>query len=270
MDLPLTRDSTLESKRIGAVVAASNVTAPFSDGPFEFVVTRLDVGPEAVCAAMDLLSEGELQRAYRFASDRDRRRFAVARAGLREQLAARLGRRPEAIKLVCGAQGKPALEQRRGDPDLRFNVSHCDDVAVYAFSRGREIGVDIEEVRHMDDADDIAMRFFSHRENEAYLALAPNDRALGFFNCWTRKEAFVKALGEGLSHPLDSFDVSLAPGEPARFLRIESASPDGNDWSMESFSPVRGFVAAVVAQGSLRGTHAGDCYPRLTGSGCVC
>jgi 4'-phosphopantetheinyl transferase len=119
---------------------------------------------------------------------------------------------------------------------------------VYAFSSGREIGIDVETVRLIRDADDIAARFFSPRENEAYLALDPPDRPLGFFNCWTRKEAFIKALGDGLYYPLDRFDVSLAPDEPARILRIESTPGDRCGWRMESFSPVTGFVAAIVIE----------------------
>src|SRR5256886_7924492 len=116
--------------------------------------------------------------------------------------------------LVYGAHGKPALAPRFAASDLRFNVSHCDDLAVYAFSHGCEVGIDVEAVRVMGDADDLAARFFSRREHGAYRALHPRDKPLGFFQCWTRKEAFIKALGDGLSYPLDRFDVSLAPGEP--------------------------------------------------------
>lgn len=183
-----------------------------------------------------------------FAFDRDRDRFVVARARLRELLGSRLGVRPEAVELECGAHGKPALAGRFADTNLRFNVSHCDDIAGYAFSSGREVGIDVEAIRALPDADDIAARFFSRRENAAYQALEPRDRPLGFFQCWTRKEAFIKALGEGLSHPLDSFDVSLAPGEPARILRIESTPGDDRGWRLESLTPAPGFAAAVVTE----------------------
>jgi 4'-phosphopantetheinyl transferase len=194
------------------------------------------------------LSEAERARAARFVFERDRRRFIAGRARLRHLLAARLGVAPEAIELVYGPQGKPGLARRFADSDLRFNLSHCEDVAVYAFAHGREIGVDVEQIRELRDADDVAARFFSRREYEAYRALGPRDRPLGFFNCWTRKEAFIKALGEGLSHPLERFDVSLAPGEPARFLRVGETSGRDCGWWMESFSPVTGYVAAVVTE----------------------
>ncbi len=212
----------------------------------EIVVARL--GGEDEATAARLLSDAERRRASRFAFDRDRRRFVRARARLRELLGARLGVRPETVELAYGACGKPALARPFADSGLRFNLSHRDDVAVYALSREGEVGIDVEAVRMIDDADGIAASVFSRRENEAYQALEPPDRPLGFFNCWTRKEAFVKAVGDGLSHPLGGFDVSLAPGDPARILRVDETPGDGCGWRMESFSPAPGFVAAVVTE----------------------
>jgi 4'-phosphopantetheinyl transferase len=216
----------------------------------EVVATRLDAAPELVGELHALLSDQEKRRASRRAFGRDRRRFIVARGRLRQLLGARLGVRPESVELAYGAHGKPALAPRFADADLRFNVSHCDDVAAYvvAFGEGREIGIDIEAVRVMSDAVDLAARFFSDAERAAYRALEPPDRPLGFFNCWTRKEAFIKALGDGLSHPLNRFDVSLTPGEPARILRVGDASGERCGWRMMSFSPAPGFVGAVVTE----------------------
>ena len=225
---------------------ARAASAPSTDDAFDVVVTRPVLGREVARAAAALLSDAERQRASRFLFDRDRDRFIVGRARLRQLLAARLGTRPESVELVYGAHGKPALARRFADSDLRFNVSHCDDVTLYAFSCGREIGVDVEAVRVIGDADGIAARFFSLRENQAYCALEPRDRPLGFFQCWTRKEAFIKALGDGLSYALDRFDVSLGPGEPAEILRVETTPGDCCGWRMESLSPAPGFVAAVV------------------------
>ena len=195
----------------------------------EVVVARLNEPTESVAALSGSLSEEEASRAARLRFERDRRRFIVARARLRQLLAARLGVSPEAVEFVYGKNGKPALGQRFMDPDWRFNVSHCDDVAVYAFSRRRDVGIDVEAVRPVREADAIAARFFSRREYAAYSALAPRDRPLGFLQCWTRKEAVVKALGDGLSMPLDEFDVSRAPG-----------------WRLHSFAPLPGFIAAVA------------------------
>lgn len=227
---------------------ARRAAASVTGNAIEIVMTRLDVGSEALRAAAALLSEAERQRASRFVFGRDRHRFTVARSRLRELLGVRLDVRPESIELAYGNRGKPALARHFADSDLHFNVSHCGDVAVYAFALGREIGIDVEAVRAIRDADDIAARCFSRHENEAYRALDPSDKPLGFFNCWTRKEAFIKALGHGLYHPLDSFDVSLAPGDPAKILRIEGAPGDHCSWHMEAFSPAPGLVAAVVVE----------------------
>ena len=218
-----------------------------SGGPIEVVVTRLAAAPQAIRASAALLSGPERHRAARFAFDRDARRFILARARLRELLAARLGVGAESVEFEYGAHGKPALSQRFAASDLHFNVSHCNDVAVYAFSCGHEIGIDVEAVRIISDADDIAAHYFSHSENATYQTLRPRDRPLGFFNCWTRKEAFVKALGDGLSIPLDRFDVTLTPGEPAQVLRVENTPGDHSGWWLDSLSPAPGYVAAIAS-----------------------
>jgi 4'-phosphopantetheinyl transferase len=163
-------------------------------------------------------------------------------------LGARLGVRPDLVELVYGERGKPALARAFADSGLRFNVSHADDVAVYALSAGREIGIDVEAVRAVPDADAIVAHMFSRRENEAYRALDPRDKPLGFFCCWTRKEAYIKALGDGLYHRLDCFDVSLAPGEPARILRVEGTPGDRCGWTLHSFVPGPGLIGAVVVR----------------------
>jgi 4'-phosphopantetheinyl transferase len=217
-------------------------------GDIAVAATQLFAGSKSLCALAGLLSDAERERASRFVFDRDRRRFIVSRARLRQLLAARLGVPPESVEFTYGAHGKPAIVLGPADPDLRFNVSHCNDLAVYAFSYGLDVGVDVEAVRALPDADRIAARFFSPREKEAYRALDSRDKPLGFFNCWTRKEAFIKALGDGLGHPLDSFDVSLAPDKPAAILRVGVTPGDECGWRMESFAPAPGFVAAVVTE----------------------
>jgi len=193
-------------------------------------MSRLGVAPDVVVACSAVLSESERQRALRFKVDRDRRRFIVARARLRQLLAAKLGVDPREIELSNGANGKPHLAGRFAASTLRFNVSHSDDIAVFAFCDGAEVGVDIEAVRPMNDVDEIAARVFSPAETEALRALDGDTRVRGFFECWTRKEAFIKALGDGFSHDFNSVDAS--------------------GWRVESFSPAPGFIGAVVTQQS--------------------
>src|SRR4029434_4909087 len=161
----------------GNAIAAQRAMATATPGntAVEVVVVRLEVGPWAVRASAALLWDEERQRADRFVLERDRRRFVVARANLRRLLAARINMPPESVELKNGVRGKPALTGRSAQSDLRFNVSHADDVAACAFAWGRESGIDIESVRPIPDKDDIAARFFSRRENEAYLDLDPGD-----------------------------------------------------------------------------------------------
>lgn len=213
----------------------------------EVVVTRLDLEPDTFQYLAASLHDDELARARRFHLERDRSRFIVARARLRQLLGQRLGIQPQNVELAYGAHGKPVLAGGSATMDWRFNVSHSRDIAVFAFCRGREIGIDVEAVHRVYCADSIAARFFSPNEVQAYMALDPCDKETGFFNCWTRKEAFVKAVGQGLNYALDSFDVSLSPHEPAAILRIGESPGDGG-WCLRNFSPSPGYVAAVVVE----------------------
>jgi 4'-phosphopantetheinyl transferase len=237
---PLGNSSATLSRELPGVAGSPH------DGLVEVIVTRLDARAEAVRASAALLSAAEQARASRFVFERDRNRFIMGRARLRKFLGQRLGLRPDSVELVYGARGKPALSPRQAATGWRFNLSHCGDVVVHAFSRHRDIGVDVEAVRVLPDADSIAERFFSRSEHETYRALDSGDRPTGFYNCWTRKEAFIKALGDGLSYPLGRFDVSLAPGEPARILRVGTLTGTDCGWMLHSFVPGPGLVGAIV------------------------
>jgi 4'-phosphopantetheinyl transferase len=229
---------------------ATETALQVADGAVELVRVRLDAGRRATDELAQCLSDAERSRAGRFVFERDRRRFIVGRARLRHLLASRLETRAERVELDYGPRGKPRLAGRFAGSDLRFNLSHCGDVALYAFSRGREIGVDVEEVYELRDADAVAAGFFSPRENAAYLALDPREQPLAFFRCWTRKEAFIKALGDGLHFPLDAFDVSLAPGEPARILRVGEVAGGACGWTLHDIDLglESCFAAAVVVR----------------------
>jgi 4'-phosphopantetheinyl transferase len=220
---------------------------PVSDiADVEVIGARLDL-PEAACAALwPLLSAPERERADRFRFPVHRKNYVVARGRLRQLLAERLGNEPAEIGIVATNHGKPMLAPAHSASGLQFNLSHSDSLAIYAFARGRPVGIDIEEIREIPDADELAARFFSTADVEAYSAIPAPRRNLAFLACWTRKEAFIKALGEGLSHPLDSFDVTVDPDEPAQITRIgERAGPD-LDWSLACFRPTPSHIGALV------------------------
>ena len=211
----------------------------------DVVVTSLAATPAWVRAAFAVLSPDERARADRFVHGRDRRRFVMARARLRELIGERLGVAPQSVRFGYGTYGKPSLAIPHHD--IRFNIAHSEDLAVYAFASGVELGVDVERLREIDDADRLVARF-SPRERRAYESLPPGDRPVGFLNCWTRKEAFIKATGQGLSLPLDSFDVTLTPGTPAEILRVGTVRGATCGWRLQSFTPAQGFVAALVRE----------------------
>jgi 4'-phosphopantetheinyl transferase len=195
-----------------------------------------------------LLSDDESLRAGRFHFTKDRNHFIAARGLLRKLLAAYLGDNPTSLKLLYGQKGKPYIAETR-QTSINFNLAHSHGMAIYAFSQGRELGVDLEYVRE-DLADEkIAERFFSATEINALRAVPLELRKQAFFNCWTRKEAYIKARGEGLSMPLDEFDVSLAPGEPAALLNNYKDTGEISRWRMESVPVAQGYVAALVVEG---------------------
>lgn len=206
---------------------------------------RLDLTPGVVASLYPCLSIAERQRALRIHRDSDRRRYVVARARLRQMLAERLELKPAQVRLAYGPHGKPQLEGHQADSGWQFNLSRCGETALAAFARHTALGVDLEAVRVLDDADVLAAGFFSSREIRAYQGLSAAERPLGFFYGWTRKEAFLKALGEGLSRPLADFDVALAPREPACILRVGATAGDCG-WRLYSIGPVVGLVAALV------------------------
>lgn len=209
----------------------------------------LDPSPAQVTALRTLLDADETQRADRFRFDRHRRRFIVGRGTLRVMLGAYLDRDPAGLEFQYGPKGKPSLTSGQGQEDLRFNLSHSSELGLYGLARHEELGVDVEKLRPMPDAEQIAERFFSQSERETLRTVPEEAKSNAFFHCWTRKEAYIKATGDGLSMPLDRFDVTLLPGEPARMLSAEGDPKKAETWSLVHLDPAPDYIGAVAIQG---------------------
>lgn len=204
---------------------------------------------QPVSQFQSLLSMDERIRAERFHFDEHRKRFIIRRGILRTILGCYLSVEPSRLQFCYGRNGKPALADPFGKGKVSFNLSHSEGIALYAFIRNCEIGLDVEHIREISEMGQIAERFFSARENAAFQALPKSKKKEAFFNCWTRKEAFIKATGDGLTWPLDKFDVSLVPGEPAGLLRIEGDSKAASRWSIVELKPSSNNIAAVAYEG---------------------
>lgn len=199
--------------------------------------------PESVLAEFRrTLDADELERAGRFHFEKHRRHFVVGRGGLRYVLSRYLGLKAEQLQFAYGAFGKPALVGEA----LRFNMSHSHGVALVAVAADRELGVDVEHVRADFASDEIARRFFSPVEVEAFNALPQAEQVAAFFRCWTRKEAYIKAIGRGLSEPLDAFDVTLAPDEAAMLLR--ASGQDVSRWSLFDLDVGEAYAGALLVE----------------------
>jgi 4'-phosphopantetheinyl transferase len=203
--------------------------------------------PQSLTDFLATLAADEQERAARFLFQKDRERFIAARGMLRAILSRYLDVRPDDLSFGYSAHGKPFLVSEPGG-DVRFNVSHSHGLALFAFAQKRDLGIDVEQVRLEVAGQRIAERFFSACEVAALRGLPANQHTEAFFNCWTRKEAYIKARGEGLSLPLDQFDVSLAPGQPPALLRAGMAANEAARWSMIELAPAAGYKAALVVE----------------------
>ena len=141
---------------------------------------------------------------------------------------------------------------------MQFNLSHSHEIIVYALTIGTPIGVDVEYPKHNIDYDGIAQRFFSINECRQLKALPVEDKKTAFYNAWTRKEAYIKAVGEGLSHPLDTFDVTLLPHEPARLTRLAKQPELLAEWTLEKFTPFPGYYGAYALMQKVKQTYYWD------------
>ena len=189
------------------------------------------------------LEPDELSRASRFHFEKHRRHFIVARGFLRSVVARYLETQPEALRFSYGAYGKPALASEHV---LRFNLSHSHEVALLAVALDSELGVDVEHIRADFASEEIARRFFSRAEVEVFNALPKEEQVAAFFRCWTRKEAYIKAIGKGLSQALDAFDVTLAPDAAPALLRAED--DDASRWRLSDVDVGEGYAGALAVE----------------------
>ena len=195
-----------------------------------------------------VLSSEESERACRFVQPIHRVRYAAAHTALRQLLSAYLRRAPESLSFESQSTGKPFIESGEGEERLFFNLSHSEDLALIGVTRAGEIGVDIERLRPVPDVDDIASRFFSESERQRIREMKSEDQARAFLICWTRKEAYIKARGTGLSTRLSSFEVEVREELPARLIQIDGDESTAASWTLLHVEPANDFVGAAAIE----------------------
>jgi 4'-phosphopantetheinyl transferase len=200
-------------------------------------------------------------RADRFKFESDRRKFCAARASLRLILSRYLDVKPGRLPIETGAFGKPFIGDKKLAQGINFNLSHSHQLALIAITRDRAVGVDIEFMRPDFVNDEVAHHFFSRAEVEQLQKVTPEFRARSFFNCWTRKEAYIKGRGEGLYCPLDQFDVSVGPDLPPMLLESRVDKDDAQRWIFDEISAGDRYAATVAFERRSVGSHAAGMMP---------
>jgi 4'-phosphopantetheinyl transferase len=223
---------------------------------------RLNCPASVLDRLRECLSDEERHRADRFRFDEHRQRFIARRGARREILASYTGADPSSIEFDSSRCGKPSLAGAHAGNGLRFNASSSGSLSVLAITLLRDVGIDVEAEREVPDARDIARRFFSQSEQARLETVPAADWHRAFLACWTRKEAYVKAVGLGVSMPLSDFDVVVEPGDRAMLLGTRPDPDEARRWSMRSFEPGPGYVGALVVEGGIEGVRILD-WPRL-------
>ncbi len=195
------------------------------------------------------LSLDERLKAEHFLFERDRSHFIAARGILRSMLASYLGVEPSAIRFCYENDGKPKLQSAFGKRDIKFNLSHSEALAIYVFTQGHEVGIDVEYMHEIPEMEQIVEQFFSVRERFFFGTLTASEKQERFFNWWTRKEALMKATGDGLSYPLDTFDVSAVPGKSFELLRTVDDAKEASKWTIGDVGPGEGFTGSFAVEG---------------------
>ena len=218
-------------------------------------LAELEIGEQQVETLAQSLSQDELQRANRFRFDHDRHAFIAGRGILRIILGAYLNRSPNQITFQYGDRGKPEVAHSGAGSTLQFNVSHSQNRAIYAITRDRRIGVDLEYQRNVSDMERLAKRFFTSKEHAILCALPPEQQARAFFQLWTCKEAYLKAIGEGLVG-LGHVELTIAPNQPFSPSGIGDTRDCSTNWNLAQFQPFPDFMAALAVEGDRQELNA--------------
>jgi len=229
-----------------------NAPAP-SGGELHVWRLRVDRGAAAALPVRDLLSAAERERAARFHLERDAVCFTLCRARLRLLLGRAIGVDAAAVRFEYGAAGQPLLA---GGSGPCFSVSHSGAFALIAISAGGRVGVDLERIRSRADCDVAA--YFSEDEVRRLRSLPPDDRERAFFRCWTRKEAYLKARGDGLGFGLQRFAVTLGPAEPPRLLWVRGEPGEARRWDLRDLPVDPAYSAAIIAEAPVARTFRWD------------
>jgi 4'-phosphopantetheinyl transferase len=208
----------------------------------------LDQPADVIAKLASLLSSDECQRAERFHRPTDRQRFIAGRGILRKIISAYLALAPDEVRFVYNEYGKPFISDDQNRGALSFNLSHSNGIALYAVVCGHRVGIDVEYMREDFATIEIAERFFSKDEFEALKAAPVDRRTEAFFNCWSRKEAYIKAIGMGVSYPLDGFTVSLALNAAPELLKVNADATEAARWKMFGMDVAKGYAAALIVE----------------------
>jgi 4'-phosphopantetheinyl transferase len=204
--------------------------------------STLEKPPAEVKQLEKILSPDEIEKAYKFKFETDRNNYIVGRAFLRNILNKYLEIDASKINFSYAEKGKPFIK----DSIVKFNLAHSKSYVVYAFTLEKEVGIDLEYLKEMPDAREIAKGFFSKDETHELDKVSEKNLELAFFNCWTRKEAFIKAVGEGLSYPLADFTVTLIPGDEPEIIWIKKNPEEINDWSMINIEVKENYISSLA------------------------
>jgi 4'-phosphopantetheinyl transferase len=256
MSVDAQRDFVIASGRaerfmgdLNNVARGRSLTRFLSQAEVHLWVAPLVISAEKSAYFKSILSLDEQERAGRFRNMRDAQRYIAARGSLRSLLAGYLTIDPDRLQFTYDGFGKPRLAGEETLSSMSFSVSHSDDLALFGFARGHKIGVDVERIRPDIDVEDLAARYFSPNELKKLRTLPAGQQREAFYSGWTRKEAYLKARGEGLSFPLDRVEVSLTPDEPAMILKASDDRHVCRRWIVQHLSPAPGYVAAAAVEG---------------------